>query len=466
MRRISERYVLHESDLPKHWYNLAGHLSEPPPPPLDPGSFEPLGPESLEPMFASELIKQETSNEPFIEIPEQVLELYRTYRPSPLYRAHMLERALDTPAHLYYKFEGGSPSGSHKLNAAIPNVFYGLEDGCTRMTTATGAGQWGSAAAYACRILGLDCTVYMARVSYDQKPYRRILMETWGAEVIPSPSGETHTGQEALNGDPDSPGSLGIAVSESIEDAVSHENTVLGLGSFFNCVLMHQSIIGEEARLQMEMAGEYPDVVIDCVGAGSNFSGLSFPFLRDRLSGETETEFLAAETSASPTLTRGVYTYDLPTSAGATPLVKMYTLGNTFVPPPIHAGGLRSHAISPLVSYLYHQGQLRAVAYPQTAAFEAATQFARTQGILPAPESAHSVRAAIDEAIRARKADETRVILFNLSGHGHFDMEAYDEYLAGTMEDHVASDDQLRRAREAIPETRRHPTRLSPSNPA
>lgn len=450
MRSVAQKFALHESDLPKYWYNLAGHLSEPLPPPLDQITREPLGPESLEALFPREMIRQETSRERFIPIPQPVLDLYRTYRPSPLYRAHGLELALNTPAHLYYKFEGDSPPGSHKLNAAIPNAFYGLEDGCTRMTTATGAGQWGSAAAYACHILGLDCTVYMVRASYDQKPYRRILMETWGAEVIRSPSEKTRIGKDTLDADPDSAGSMGIAVAESIEDAVAHTSSVLGLGSFFNCVLMHQSIIGEEARLQMEMSGEYPDVVIDCVGAGSNFSGLSFPFLRDKLSGEVETRFLAAEASAAPTLTCGVYTYDLPTSAGA-PLVKMYTLGSTYVPPPIHAGGLRSHAVSPLVSYLYNQGQIHVAAYPQRAVFDAAVQFARTQGIVPAPESAHSVRAAIDEALGAREAGEERVILFNISGHGHFDMGAYDEYLSGAMEDHIASEEQLDQARQSIP---------------
>lgn len=452
MNRESERYLLHESDLPGHWYNIAAHLPAPMPPPLDPETGDPVGPESLEPLFPAELIKQEMSQEAFVEIPEPVLDLYRTYRPSPLYRARRLERSLDTPAHLYFKYEGLSPSGSHKLNTAIPNAFYAKEDGADRLATATGAGQWGSAAAYASNLFGLACTVYMVRTSYDQKPYRRILMETWGAQVSASPSRETQFGREFLDNDPNTPGSLGIAISESMEDTAMHEDTKLGLGSFFNCVLMHQTIIGEEARLQMEMAGEYPDVVIGCVGAGSNFSGLAFPFMRDNLAGEKETRFLAAETSAAPKLTRGTYTYDFPIAAPTVPLIKAQTVGSTFMPGPIHAGGLRDTSLSPLLSLLHDQGHIEAVAYPQTVVFEAAVQCARTEGIPPAPESAHAVKAAIDEALAAREAGEQRVILFNLSGHGYFDLEAYDEYLSGELEDHEASEEDLSRAQKAIPQ--------------
>lgn len=454
MARESERYLLHESDLPRHWYNLAGHLQMALPPPLDPVTGDPVGPESLEPLFPPELVKQEVSQEAFIEIPEPVLDLYQTYRPSPLYRARRLERSLDTPAHIYYKYEGFSPSGSHKLNTAIPNVFYAKEAGAKRLATATGAGQWGSAAAYACNLFGLACTVYMVRVSYDQKPYRRILMDTWGATVLPSPSPATQTGQAVLDTDPGSPGSLTLAVAEAMEDAATHDDTNLGLGSFFNCVLMHQSIVGEEARLQMEMAGEYPEVVIGCVGAGSNYSGLAFPFLRDKLAGERETRFLAAETAAAPKLTRGTYTYDFPIPAKV-PLTKTHTLGSTFVPAPIHAGGLRDTSLSPLLSRLYHEGHVEAVAYAQNPVFEAAIQFARTEGIPPAPESAHAVKAAIDEATAAREAGDQRVILFNLSGHGYFDLEAYDEHLLGQMHDHIATDSQLSGARQAIPQLAR-----------
>lgn len=448
----SDRYLLHESDLPQHWYNLAGHLEQRPAPPLDPRTLEPLDSDTLTSIFPAELIKQEMSEEPFIRIPEPVLEVYHSYRPSPLHRARRFEELLDTPAHIYYKHEGLSPPGSHKPNTAVPNAYFAEREGTRRLVTGTGAGQWGSALAYACKLFGLECTVYMARVSHDQKPYRRILMETWGAEVLASPSTKTEVGRALREQQPEHPGSVGSAIGEAGEDAVTHEDTRVGMGSFFNCVLMHQTVIGEEALLQMELAGEYPGVVIGCVGAGSNFSGLAFPFLRDKLAGDRDCRFLAVETSAVPTLTRGVYQFDHADPLGTSPLAKMYTLGHTFLPSPIHAGGLRDVGVSPLLSLLYQQGLVEAVAYPQLAVFEAAVQFARTEGVLPAPESAYAVRAAMDQAREAREEGEERVILFNLSGHGYFDLEAYDEYLSGRMEDHVASEDQLDEARQSIPE--------------
>jgi tryptophan synthase beta chain len=433
--RTQRRFVLTEADLPTHYYNIAADLPVPAPPPLHPGTREPIGPEMLAPLFPMELIRQEVSTERYIEIPEEIREAYRIYRPTPLHRATALEKALDTPARIYFKNEGVSPAGSHKPNTAIAQAYYNHAEGITRLATETGAGQWGSALAFACSLFDLEAKVFMVRVSYEQKPYRRSFIQSFGATVVPSPSDETNAGRAILAEDPDSPGSLGIAISEAVEEAATREDTKYSLGSVLNHVLLHQTVIGQEAMVQMEMAGDEPDVVIGCAGGGSNFAGIAFPFLRDRLSGAKSTRFLAVEPSSCPSLTQGEYRYDFGDTAGTTPLLKMHTLGNDFRPAPIHAGGLRYHGMSPMVSHLYDQGLLEAKAYPQGACFEAALQFARTEGLIPAPESSHAIRAAIDEALDAREAGEERVILFNLSGHGHFDMGAYDAYLSGSLSD-------------------------------
>jgi tryptophan synthase beta chain len=435
--RSQRRFMLPESELPTHYYNIAADLPVPAPPPLHPGTREPIGPDALAPLFPMALIAQEVSSERFIEIPEPVREIYRMYRPSPLTRATNLERELDTPAHIYFKYEGVSPSGSHKPNTAIPQAYYNHEEGVTRLATETGAGQWGSALAFASAMFGIECKVFMVRVSFLQKPYRRSMIQAFGASVVPSPSPETNAGRAILAEDPDSPGSLGIAISEAVEEAATRDDTKYSLGSVLNHVLLHQTVVGQEAIRQMEMAGEAPDVVIGCAGGGSNFAGIAFPFLRDRLAGRTSTRFLAVEPASCPSLTKGEYRYDFGDAAGTTPLMKMHTLGNGFRPAPIHAGGLRYHGMAPMVSHLYDQGFIDAVAYRQNECFEAALRFARTEGIIPAPESSHAVKAAIDEALRAREAGEERVILFNLSGHGHFDMAAYDAYLAGELADVV-----------------------------
>ena len=433
--RTQRRFVLREADLPTHYVNIAADLPEPLPPPLHPGTREPIGPEMLAPLFPMELIKQEVSADPLIEIPEEVREAYRIYRPTPLQRATALEKALDTPARIYFKNEGVSPAGSHKPNTAIAQAFYNRAEGVRRLVTETGAGQWGSALAFAGSLFDLETKVFMVRISYEQKPYRRSFIESFGATVVPSPSSETNAGRAVLAEDPDSTGSLGIAISEAIEEAAGREDTKYSLGSVLNHVLLHQTVIGQEAIAQMEMAGDMPDVVIGCAGGGSNFSGIAFPFLRDRLRGRSSTRFLAVEPESCPSLTQGEYRYDFGDTAGTTPLLKMHTLGNDFRPAPIHAGGLRYHGMAPLVSHVYELGFIDAKAYPQNACFEAAVQFARTEGLIPAPESAHAIRAAIDEALDAREAGEERVILFNLSGHGHFDMAAYDDYLSGSLTD-------------------------------
>jgi tryptophan synthase beta chain len=431
--RTQRRFLLSEADLPTHYVNIAADLPVPLPPPLHPGTREPIGPEALAPLFPMELIRQEVSTDPLIEIPEEVREAYRIYRPTPLHRATALEKALDTPARIYFKNESVSPAGSHKPNTAIAQAFYNREEGVRHLVTETGAGQWGSALAFAGSLFGIDTRVFMVRVSYEQKPYRRSFIEAFGASVVPSPSSETAAGRAILAEDPDSTGSLGIAISEAIEVAAGREDTKYSLGSVLNHVLLHQTVIGQEAIAQMGMAGEAPDVVIGCAGGGSNFSGIAFPFLRDRLRGTSSTRFIAVEPASCPSLTQGEYRYDFGDTAGTTPLLKMHTLGNDFRPAPIHAGGLRYHGMAPMVSHLYDQGFLEARAYPQNACFEAAVQFIRTEGIVPAPESSHAIRAAIDEALAAREAGEERVILFNLSGHGFFDMAAYDAYLAGSL---------------------------------
>jgi tryptophan synthase beta chain len=430
------KILLQENEAPTSWYNIVPDLPVPPSPVLHPGTGKPIGPADLAPLFPMGLILQEVSAERFIEIPEEVQAIYRLYRPSPLIRARRLEKALDTPAHIYFKYEGVSPVGSHKPNTAIPQIYYNKQEGVKRMTTETGAGQWGSAVAMACAFFGLEAKVYMVKVSYQQKPYRRNIMETYGASVVASPSNETNAGRAILAKDPNSNGSLGIAISEAVEAAVQRDDTRYCLGSVLNHVLMHQTIIGQEAIKQMEKAGEYPDVVIGCVGGGSNFAGIAFPFAREKMRGK-KIRLVAVEPEACPTLTRGVYAYDLGDTIGLTPLVKMYTLGHNFMPAGIHAGGLRYHGMAPLVSLLYEHKIIEAVAVHQLATFEAAVQFARCEGILPAPESAHAIRTAIDEALRCKKEGRKETILFNLSGHGHFDLASYDAYLSGKLQDYA-----------------------------
>ena len=426
------KFLLSEHEIPTQWINLLVDLPGGPLPLLHPKTLEPAGPPDLIPILPMWLIEQEMSSEPLVPIPEPVIEAYKIWRPTPLLRARRLERELDTPAHIYYKYEGVSPSGSHKPNTAVPQAYENARVGIKRLTTETGAGQWGSSLAFACSLFGLECEVFMVGVSYDQKPYRRVMMETWGATVHRSPTTITEAGR-TRQAHPT--GSLGIAISEAVEVAASRDDTNFSLGSVLNHVLLHQTVIGQEATAQMEMAGEQPDVVIGCVGGGSNFSGLAFPFLRTVLRGEAKTRFLAAEPSACPTLTRGVYRYDFGDTAGLTPLVPMYTLGHDFVPPPVHAGGLRYHGDAPMLCALVHAGVVEARAYRQNETFAAAVRFARSEGIIAAPESAHAIRAAIEEAEVARDAGEARVILFDLSGHGHFDLAAYDAYLAGELED-------------------------------
>ena len=445
------KFILDESRIPRAWYNIVPDLPLPPAPVLHPGTGQPIGPTDLAPLFPMALIAQEVSAEREIEIPGPVRDAYRLYRPSPLYRAHRLERALDTPAHIYYKYEGTSPAGSHKPNTAIAQAFYNQQEGVRRLATETGAGQWGSALAFAGALFGLEVKVYMVRASYDQKPYRRNLMELYGAEVVASPSPTTSYGRRVLEEHPDSPGSLGIAISEAVEDAAGRDDTKYSLGSVLNHVMLHQTVIGQEAIEQMAMTGERPDVIIGCAGGGSNFAGLTFPFVGQMLRGEASYRVVAVEPEAAPSLTRGVYEYDFGDTARLTPLVKMYTLGHDFVPEPIHAGGLRYHGMSPLVSLLKANDIIEARAVHQRPTFEAGVQFARTEGIAPAPESAHAIRAAIDEALDARERGEARVILFGLSGHGHFDLSAYERYLAGSLEDYEYPADRVREALAAVP---------------
>jgi tryptophan synthase beta chain len=443
------KFTLTEDRIPTHWVNLLPDLPGEPLPPLNPGTMEPAGPDDLTPIFPMELIGQEVSMQPEVEIPEQVREVYRLWRPTPLYRAHRLERALDTPARIYYKYEGVSPAGSHKPNSAVAQAYANKEAGTERLVTETGAGQWGSALALACSLFGLGCVVYMVGASYDQKPYRRAMMESWGATVIRSPSDTTAAGRSQAE---HSTGSLGIAISEAVEVAAGSEGTNYALGSVLNHVCLHQTVIGQEAMAQMEMAGDEPDVIVGCVGGGSNFAGMAFPFLRRVLRGEAKTRFVAAEPAACPTLTRGAYRYDFGDTVGLTPLMPMYTLGHDFVPPPVHAGGLRYHGDSPMVSGLVKAGLVEPRAYRQNETFEAAIRFARTEAILPAPEPSHAIRAVLDEAEAAKQAGEERVILFNLCGHGHFDMSAYDAYLAGQLEDPEFSEADMEAALERLPE--------------
>jgi tryptophan synthase beta chain len=431
---MDTKYLLGESQIPTHWYNVIPDLPGPPAPVLHPATGKPITPQDLLPLFPMGLIEQEVSPERWIKIPDPIREAYKIWRPSPLFRARRLEAALKTPAKIYYKYEGVSPAGSHKPNTAVPQAYYNKLFGTKRIATETGAGQWGTSMAMAAQMFGLECTVYMVKVSFQQKPYRKSMMQLWGAKVIASPSKETNAGRSILAKDPESQGSLGIAISEAVEDAATHEDTRYSLGSVLNHVCMHQTVIGLEAKEQLKLAGDYPDVVIGCHGGGSNFAGISFPFVADKAAGK-KVRILAVEPTSCPTLTKGVYAFDYGDTARMAPIAKMYTLGHDFMPPGIHAGGLRYHGAAPLVSQLLHAGIIEARAVPQLAAFDAAVQFARTELIIPAPESSHAIRGAIDEALRAKDEGKERTILFNLSGHGHVDMAAYDAYFAGQLED-------------------------------
>jgi tryptophan synthase beta chain len=447
------KYTLNESDLPKQWYNVNADMPVTPTPVLHPQPpHELVTPEFLSVLFPMELIMQEVSTDRYIDIPQEVREVYKLYRPTPLLRARNLEKALDTPAHIYYKNEGVSPTGSHKPNTAIPQAFYNKVEGTKAMTTETGAGQWGSALSLACNFYDLPLEVFMVKVSYQQKPYRRVMMETYGAEVFASPTDRTNFGRQLLAEDPDNPGSLGIAISEAVEAAATSEGKKkYSLGSVLNHVLMHQSVVGEEALKQMDMAGEYPDIVIGCVGGGSNFSGIAYPFLRENLRNGGKTRLLAVEPTATPSLTKGLYAFDYGDAAKMAPIVKMFTLGHGFVPPPIHAGGLRYHGMAPSLCALYDGGYIEAVALHQLETFAAAVQFARAEGIIVAPETSHAVAAAINEALDAKEKGEKRVILFNLSGHGHFDLGAYQAYHAGKLQNYEYPEEKVRAALEELP---------------
>jgi tryptophan synthase beta chain len=445
------KYLLDESHIPKFWYNIVADLPSPPPPVLHPGTMQPVGPSDLAPLFPMSLIQQEVSTEREIEIPGPVRDIYRQWRPTPLFRARRLEKALDTPARIYYKYEGVSPAGSHKPNTAVAQAFYNREAGIKRIATETGAGQWGSSLAFAGALFGIDVQVFMVRVSYDQKPYRRALMETYGARCVASPSDETHSGRAILAKNAKHPGSLGIAISEAVEIAASRDDTKYALGSVLNHVLLHQTVIGKEAMTQFEMADDHPDVIVGCTGGGSNFAGIVFPFLGMQLRGGRKVRIVAVEPAACPSLTRGRYAYDFGDTAHLTPLTKMHTLGSTFTPPGFHAGGLRYHGMAPLVSHLKELGLIEAVAYHQVSCFEAGVQFARAEGILPAPEANHAVRGAIDEALKCKKEGVSRAILFNLCGHGHFDMQAYIDYFAGKLTDQVYDEAELAMALAGLP---------------
>ena len=445
------KYLLEEARLPKDWYNIVADLPRPPEPVLHPGTLKPVGPQDLEPLFPMALIQQEVSSARTIEIPEPVREVYRQWRPSPLYRARRLERALDTPARIYYKYEGVSPAGSHKPNTAIAQAFYNNEAGVKRLATETGAGQWGSALAFAGAVFGLDVRVYMVKVSFEQKPYRKALMEAWGAECVASPSTETSAGRRILAEHPNSPGSLGIAISEAVEVAAHHADTKYSLGSVLNHVLLHQTVIGQEAMVQLEVADDYPDIIVGCTGGGSNFAGIAFPFIGAGLRGGPKPRVIACEPAACPSLTRGKYAYDFGDTGHLTPLVKMHTLGSTFVPPGFHAGGLRYHGMAPLVSLLQELGLIESRALTQNSCFEAGIQFARTEGVLAAPEANHAVCCTIDEALRCKVEGIGRTILFNLCGHGHFDMQAYIDYQAGRLGDHAYDEEELRVALAGLP---------------
>jgi len=449
---MQTKIVLEEDEIPRRWYNVLADLPTPMDPPLHPQTQKPVGPGDLSGIFPMDLIRQEMSPDRFIDIPEEVRDVLTLWRPSPLYRAKRLEQHLKTPAKIYYKWEGVSPAGSHKPNTAIPQAYYNMKAGIDRIATETGAGQWGSALAFATMLFGLQCTVYMVRSSYSQKPYRKSMMQVWGAECIPSPSTKTKSGQAVLEKDPDTPGSLGIAISEAVEDAANHSNTNYSLGSVLNHVCLHQTVIGLECREQLKKVDDYPDVVIGCVGGGSNFAGISFPFAGDKMTGKRkEIDIIGVEPASCPSLTKGMYAYDFGDVAGLTPLLKMFTLGHDFVPPSIHAGGLRYHGDSPIVSKLVHDGVMRAVAYHQSEVFEAAQTFARTEGIIVAPETSHAVKAAIDQALECRKTGQAKTILFNCSGHGNFDMSAYDAFYAKQLVDYEYPDELIKQSLARLP---------------
>ena len=445
------KFILDEKDMPTHWYNVLPDLPEPLPPVLHPGTKQPITPDDLAPIFPMSLIMQEFSPENYIEIPEEVQDIYRTWRPTILHRAHRLEKALDTPAKIFYKYEGTSQAGSQP-NTAVAQAYYNKEAGVKRIATETGAGQWGSALAMGCMFFGIELKVYMVKISYNQKPYRRILMETWGAKVVPSPSTDTKAGRDMLAKDPECTGSLGLAISEAVEDAAGRDDTNYSLGSVLNHVLLHQTIIGEETRKQMEMAGEYPDIIVGCIGGGSNFAGQFLPWIKDKISGKKpDLRIICVEPKATPSLTKGPYAYDFGDVAGLTPLLKMYTLGHGFIPSPIHAGGLRYHGMAPIICHLYKLGLIEARAEYQIPVFEAGVQFARTEGIITAPEPCHNVKVAIDEALKCKEAGESKTILIAHSGHGHFDLAAYDEYLSGRMEDYEIPEDKIKEALADLP---------------
>jgi tryptophan synthase beta chain len=445
------KYLLAEDRMPTAWYNIQADLPVPPPPVLHPGTGQPIGPQDLAPLFPMALIMQEVSTERFIEIPEEVQGIYRQWRPTPLFRARRLERALDTPARIYYKYEGVSPAGSHKPNTAVAQAYYNKQEGVKRLVTETGAGQWGSSLAMAGAFFGLEVLVFMVKVSYQQKPYRRALMEAYGARVVASPSEETNAGRAILAAHPDSTGSLGIAISEAVEVAAQDPDAKYSLGSVLNHVLLHQTVIGEEALTQMELADDYPDIIVGCTGGGSNFSGISFPFIGKKLRGERDVRVVAVEPAACPSMTRGRYAYDFGDTAKMTPLVKMHTLGHDFVPPGIHAGGLRYHGMAPLVSHLLELGVIEAINIQQLETFSAGIQFARAEGIIPAPEANHAVAGAIREALRCKEEGVSRAILFNLCGHGHFDMQAYTDYMAGKLRDYEYSEEEVAMALAGLP---------------
>ena len=443
------KILLNEADIPTHWYNVVADMPKPPLPPLAPDG-NPVTPEQMLAIFPGPLLEQEMSGERWIPIPEEVRQIYKQWRPTPMFRARRLEQMLGTPAKIYYKYEGVSPAGSHKVNTSVPQAFFNKMVGITRLTTETGAGQWGSSIAFAGQMFGIEVRVYMVKVSYNQKPFRRSMMQTWGAEVYASPTDMTNAGRAALAADPNNPGSLGLAISEAVEEAASRKDTNYSLGSVLNHVCLHQTVIGLEAKKQFEKVGDYPDMVFACCGGGSNFAGTAFPFLADKAAGK-KVRLVAAEPSSCPSLTKGVYAYDFGDVSGYTPLMKMYTLGHDFMPPSIHAGGLRYHGDSPLVCQLYNEGLIEAVAVPQIATFEAGVQFARAEGIIPAPESCHAIRACIDEALRCKASGEKKTLFFNLSGHGHFDMASYDKYFAGELVDYDYPEEAVKEALKRLP---------------
>jgi tryptophan synthase beta chain len=449
--REEKKILLTEKEMPTQWYNIQADLPKPMPPVLHPGTGKPIGPADLAPLFPMALIQQEVSQDRFIDIPEEIQDIYKIWRPTPLVRAERWEKELDTPAKIYYKWEGVSPAGSHKPNTSVAQAYYNKQEKVKRITTETGAGQWGSALAFACNLFKIECKVYMVKISFQQKPYRRLLMETWGAKCIPSPSTETQAGRDILAKYPDSPGSLGIAISEAVEEAAKRDDTKYSLGSVLNHVMLHQTVIGLEVKKQLEKAGVYPDILIGCVGGGSNFAGIATPFVRDKIVDKKKTRIIAVEPLACPTLIKGEYRYDFGDTACTTPLIKMFTLGHNFMPAPIHAGGLRYHGMSPLVSHLYDLGLIEAVAVHQRPIFEAAISFARSEGHIPAPETAHAIRAAMFEALKCRETGESKVIVFNASGHGHFDMGSYERYLNNSLEDYEYPTEMIKESLKSLP---------------